>query len=155
MSLYHEKAIRAKIDECLVKVAAVLDANKSTLVQAADLVPHKYEDKYLLANHLTNVGIVSVLNGLELLGISRAALGFLKHWSAHRAVSLKFERKQQCSFVKEIEHDEEDPSRVQVEGIFKTTVRVITKVKEYVYLVEEQYCTCSRCTVELATTLLK
>ena len=132
--------MRAKIDDCMKTVAVVLDNNKAATIAAADRVSHLYEDKYLLANHLTNTSIACVLNGLELMGVSHSELGSLKAWNAHRAVLLKFERRQKCQFVKEIERDVEDPSRVQVDaGIFRSTVKVITKVKEYIYLIEEEY----------------
>eukprot|EP01032_Pedospumella_encystans_P009555 gene9555-11236_t len=140
MALYDEYAMRAKIDECLKTVAVVLDNNKAATIAAADRVSHQYEDKYLLANNLTNMSIACILNALELMGVSHTELGSLKAWNAHRAVSLKFERRLKCNFIKEIERDVEDPTRVQVDaGIFRTTVKTITKVKEYIYLIDVDY----------------
>eukprot|EP01032_Pedospumella_encystans_P031936 gene31936-36056_t len=140
MSNYNEHAMRAKIDECLKTVAVVLDNNKAATIAGADRVSHQYEDKYLLANNLTNMSIVCILNSLELMGVSHAELCALKSWSAQRAVTLKYERKLKCKFIKEIEREVEDPTRVQVDaGIFRTTVKTITKVKEYIYLIEVDY----------------
>eukprot|EP01032_Pedospumella_encystans_P027003 gene27003-30528_t len=137
MALYDEHAMRAKIDDCLKTVAVVLDNNKAAAVAAADRVSHQYEDKYLLANNLTNMSIACILNALELMGVSHTELGSLKAWNAHRAISLKFERRLKCKFIKEVERDVEDSTRVQGDaGIFRTTVKTITKVKEYTYLIE-------------------
>eukprot|EP01032_Pedospumella_encystans_P018056 gene18056-20567_t len=140
MSEYYELRMHAKIEECLKTVAVVLSNNKSSTIAAADRVSHRYEDKYLLANHLTNTSIACLLHGLELIGVSRSNLETFKAWNSNRAVSLKFSFKTRCKFIKEIERDVEDPTRVQVDaGIFRSTVKVITKVKEFVYLIEEDY----------------
>jgi len=140
MSDYDEFTMRKMIDDCLDAVAVVLDNNKHAAIAAADTVPHQYEDKYLLANDLTNMSIACILNALELMGVSHAQLCSFKSWNAHRAVSLKFERRLKCEFVKEIEREVEDPTRVQLDiGIFRSMVKTITKVKEYVYLIEAEY----------------
>jgi len=89
MALYDEYAMRTKVDECLKTVAVVLDNNKAATIAAADRVSHQYEDKYLLANNLTNMSIACILNALELMGVSDAQLCSLKAWNTHRAVALK------------------------------------------------------------------
>ena len=142
LSHCNEYAIRHKVDKCLQKVAQILDTNREATICQADKVSHRYEDKYLLADHLTKVVSVCYANSLEQIGLSRHDLALLKSWSSQRSISLRFVRNQHCKFVKEIERDVEDPSRVQVEalgGMIRSTVKVITKVKEYIYVVDEAY----------------
>eukprot|EP01032_Pedospumella_encystans_P007368 gene7368-8848_t len=74
MSDFDEFAMRARINNCLKTVAVVLDANKSNSLVAADVVVHRYEDKYLLANQLTNTSIKTLLNALGLIGMSTSVL---------------------------------------------------------------------------------
>ena len=140
MSDFDELAIRARINNCLKTVAVILDANKSNSLAAADVVDHRYEDKYLLANQITNTSIRTFLNALELIGMSASVLSTLQEWNDKREVSLKFERKQRSTFLRETERDVEDPTRIEVvDGGQQTTVKMVTKVKEYIYLVEEEY----------------
>ena len=141
MTDFVDYAMRRKIDACLKSVALILDTSKASKIASAEQVPHAYVDKYLLANHLISSSIVCYLNGLELLGLSRAVLATLKGWSARRAVTLQFEKQRRCKFVKEVERDVEEPSRVQVDSSLfgRSTVKVITKVKEYIYHYEESY----------------
>jgi len=139
MSSYNESAMRARINDCLKTVAVVLDANKSNSLAAADVVVHRYEDKYLLANQLTNTSISTISNALGLIGVSSSTLQTLRGWNVNKAVSLRFERKQRCKFIREVEREVEDPTRLQMDGLHQTTVKMITKVKEYIYQVKEKY----------------
>src|SRR5689334_7750145 len=140
MSNFVDHVMRRRIDSCLEKVALILDSNRNGVIASAEQVSHQYDDKYVLANHLTNTALVCYVNCLEVLGLDRSRIQTLKGWASRRAVSLAFEKSHRCKFVKEIERDVEDPSRVQVDGIFgRTTVKVVTKVKEYIYSYEEVY----------------
>lgn len=113
MDDYIESDMEHRVGVCLKTIAKILDANKSSSIRSADSVPHQYGDKYLLANHLTNVSVVAVLCALEQIGVSRSVLATLKAWSTTRAISLKFQRTQKCRFIKEVKRDVEDPTRVQ------------------------------------------
>jgi hypothetical protein len=142
MAYYDSGTMQQKIDASLRRAALVLSSNREAVLRPADGVQHQYNDKYLLADHLTNTAQVCYLSSFEEIGLSRAKVAVLKGWSSRRSVSLRFERKQRCQFVREIEKDVEDPTRVQVDsvgGLMRSTVKVITKVKEYVYTVEENY----------------
>jgi hypothetical protein len=134
--------MRRKVDDCLRTVALILESNRSSSLATADQVGHKYADKYELSDFLTKTSIVCVVNALIHCGLTAEKLVQLKSWSANRAVSLKLVTEEKCRFVREIERDEEDPTRVQADGVLGRlagTIRVITKVKEYIYAVQESY----------------
>lgn len=62
-------------------------------------VPHVYEDKYLLAEFLTNTEITAQLNTLKALGLSQFSLRALSDWTSDpsRNVSLWFDGTKYCT----------------------------------------------------------
>jgi hypothetical protein len=81
-----------------------------------------------------------LLNGLAHIGLTQNLLQQLKGWSASHSVSITLTIEERCKFLREIEREVEEPTSVVVEGnLVTSTVKVITKVKEYVFAVEEFY----------------
>lgn len=64
--------------------------------QLPEQVSHKYDDKYFLAEFLTNTALAAQMNCLESLGLGKAGLVALKESSNHRAITLRFESTQTC-----------------------------------------------------------
>src|SRR6185295_1171283 len=58
MDSYDENAFRARIDAALRRVRTVLDNTRNPQYPAE--VPHRYDDKYLLAEFATRVAIASM-----------------------------------------------------------------------------------------------
>jgi hypothetical protein len=134
--------MQQRIEASLRQAALVLNSNREAVLWPANAVHHQYNDKYLLADNLTNTAHVCYLNSFEEIGLSSAKVAVIKAWSSRRSVSIRFERKQRCHFVREIEMDVENPNRAQIDcldGLLRSTINVITKVKEYTYEVEESY----------------
>ena len=75
---------------------------------AAD-VQHEYEDKYLLAEFLTNASVASHASALDYLGVTEKPLEQLKEWSQKNSVSLRLNVEETCAFlrktVREVESD--------------------------------------------------
>lgn len=72
-----------------------------------------YEDKFLLAEHLTNTSVAAALNCLEALELSELGLSELQAWvGAGSAVSLRFESSQSSSLVTKITRDAKGPTTV-------------------------------------------
>lgn len=65
---FNEDLFRAQVDKALQIVRTILENSKNP-TYAAD-VHHKYDDKYLLADTLTNVTISALLNVLEMWGFT-------------------------------------------------------------------------------------
>lgn len=59
--------------------------------QLPELVPHKYDDKYFLAEFLTNTALAAEMNCLESLGLGLTGLKALKEWSKQRAITIRFD----------------------------------------------------------------
>ncbi len=89
MKRFDESQFRAQVDKALEKVRTILDNTRNP--QLPSDVPHLYEDKYLLAEFLTNITITAQLTTLETMGLTEAQLNQLKEWSKTRSVSLRFQ----------------------------------------------------------------
>ena len=68
MNEFDEQAFRNKIDAALGQVRTILAATRDP--KLADEVQHRYEDKYLLAELLTNAAIGGVLNSFDAIGLA-------------------------------------------------------------------------------------
>ncbi len=80
----------------------LLFASFNLLICRARLqVPHKYDDKYALAEFVTNCALAAQFNVLELLGLSDAGIKRLKEWSKQRTVTLRFTAEERCTYLRE------------------------------------------------------
>ena len=81
--------------------AAALEAVKRLLEHersphlAAD-VRHEYQDKYLLAEFVTNAALVALLDALECVGLTKAHLIEAAKWARSRSVTLRFKEELHC-----------------------------------------------------------
>jgi len=133
---FTESAVRLRVENCLKTVSNILDTNKAQAVKSVGNVAHNYDDKYLLADYVTRMSIECVIGALNVLCGLTPSIATLQGWSSqHRPVSLKFEQRQKCRLVKEIEKDIE-LATISSEGVATT---ITTKVKEFVFLIEEDY----------------
>lgn len=134
MQHFDEARFRQQVDKALVTVKTVLDNTKNPTYPAD--VPHVYEDKYLLAEFLTNGALAAQLNCLELLGLNAKTLKQLKDWSEKRSVTLRLKAEEKCVFDREVTREEEDPTKHvrEYSGVFgggKRTDKVITTIHEF------------------------
>lgn len=105
MSTFDESAFLGKLDEALLIVRKVLEANRNPTHPQS--VAHKYDDKYLLAEFLTNTSTAAFMNVLEALGASEEHVVQMKKWSEQKRVYLRFNESRSCTHVREEERWEE------------------------------------------------
>jgi hypothetical protein len=77
-----------RLERALERVKVVLD-NTRTPCWAGD-VHHTYQDKYALAESMTNAAAASQLNSLALLGATPGQLAKFCLWAQTKTVSLRF-----------------------------------------------------------------
>jgi len=132
-----------KMGKVLERVRLVLDSNRLPC-WAAD-VDHQYQDKYILAESMTNMAIASQVNALVAMGLSSDQLSQLCTWATTSAVSLQFRSEERCSFVREESREVESPTKhveeVSVAGAVRAalTSKVVTTVTEYFWKYEVSY----------------
>mmetsp|Transcript_232 Transcript_232/g.438 ORF Transcript_232/g.438 Transcript_232/m.438 type:complete len:862 (-) Transcript_232:69-2654(-) len=131
---FQEDQFRQRMDKALQKVATILENTKNP--KLVEDVHHEYDDKYLLAEFLTNISIASMLNLLETLGLTVDGIKKLIEWSKNSSVSLRLSASEKCKFKEKKERKVESKTQYVTErtGVFgssKTTEKVVTKVTDY------------------------
>lgn len=98
MHSYDEHTFRSQVDSALKAIRRILDVNRHPTYPAG--VFHKYDDKYMLADFLTNAALAAQMNCLELLGVSPEFMKTVLGWAQERSVTLRVRSEQTCTFVK-------------------------------------------------------
>jgi hypothetical protein len=119
MADFDEYGFRRKVDSALGQVATIL-ANTRNPTYAAD-VPHKYGDKYGLAEFIVNSAVAADLTVLELLGLTADGLKTLVDWAKKRSVTLRLKAEERCEF------DREEKRKVE------SSTEHVTEVKSSVF----------------------
>ena len=134
---FEDAKFKSKLDRAMKKVRTVLDLNKHP--KYPEDVPHEYNDKYLLAEFLTNGSIASHLNVLECLGLKAQDIPTIIGWSKDRSVSLRFAATERCEFLRE-ETREESSATLETSFLWTTKKeKVITKITEYIWKFDVEY----------------
>jgi len=132
---FNESRFRAQVDAALVQIKTILENNRNPQFPAD--VSHKYDDKYLLANFLTNTSLASQLTCLHSLGLKAPDLKKLIEWGSTRSVTLCLSAEERCKFDHETTREVESPTKYVKEtttntGLSKTeTHKVVTTVTDY------------------------
>jgi len=140
---YQVEQFHAKLERAMERVRLVLHTNRAPCF-AAD-VHHKYQDKYMLAESMTNAALASQTNALASLGLTCDQIEQMRTWAQTSAVSLRFQSEERCAFVREESREVEDPTKRVVEGgvigVFagKLTSKTVTKVTEYFWKYDASY----------------
>src|SRR6185437_5382401 len=130
MESYREHELEAKVDAALRRIRTVLDNTKNPQYPAD--VPHRYDDKYLLAEVLTRVAAASLLQCLEVLGMTASHLAAMREWAQTRSVTIRLAAHEDCGFLREETRQEESPLQHVVEvtglpdGKIKKTEKIVT-----------------------------
>jgi hypothetical protein len=134
------------VDKALKSVEQILEVHRHP--QLAEDVDHEYEDKYELANRMTNTAIIAEMNCLERMGLTSKVL---KAMDASKSTTLRFQASENCTFLKDqlvevqSEHShekvEESQSTSGGSSFFgstkKSTIhKYVKKVKEYHWTVD-------------------
>eukprot|EP01043_Picozoa_sp_COSAG02_P035900 COSAG02_NODE_2599_length_8448_cov_229.846568_4_plen_887_part_00 len=131
---FDEHAFRRQVDQGLKTVRRVLE-NTRCPTYAADS-DHAYDDKYALSEFLANSALAAQINVLERMGVDAEKLRKLKEMAATHSVTLRFQSKETCTFLAEMEVEQESSRQyvkeTQRQGDSETTThKVITKITEY------------------------
>eukprot|EP01094_Clydonella_sp_ATCC50884_P009527 TRINITY_DN1905_c0_g1_i4.p1 TRINITY_DN1905_c0_g1~~TRINITY_DN1905_c0_g1_i4.p1 ORF type:complete len:920 (-),score=379.55 TRINITY_DN1905_c0_g1_i4:79-2805(-) len=142
MDAFDQHRFQAKVDAALARIRTVLEVNRTPKLAAS--VQHEYEDKYLLAEFLTNAALATQLNVLEVLGLGEKDVVALKKWSDSRAVTVQLVSEETCVFDrKETRKVESKTQHVkEYQGTFgshKVTDKVVTTVEEWFWNFTAKY----------------
>ncbi|HVJ92033.1 MAG TPA: hypothetical protein VM580_19665, partial [Labilithrix sp.] len=141
MNAYAEHQFRAKMEAALGTIRKVLDNTRNPETPAN--VPHQYDDKYILAEFVTQVAMASLLQCLENVGLSADGTTRLVDWVKTRSVSLRLSAQESCRFLREETRKIESPEHVtEVRGVFGKTTRsekVLLTVTEYFWRFDFSY----------------
>eukprot|EP00418_Pyrodinium_bahamense_P095920 CAMPEP_0179039872 /NCGR_PEP_ID=MMETSP0796-20121207/15359_1 /TAXON_ID=73915 /ORGANISM="Pyrodinium bahamense, Strain pbaha01" /LENGTH=936 /DNA_ID=CAMNT_0020736207 /DNA_START=64 /DNA_END=2874 /DNA_ORIENTATION=- len=142
----HELAVAqfaSRLQRALEQVRIILNSAKAPCF--AGEVHHQYEDKYLLAECLTNTAAASQLNCLSNLGLSADQVRQLRDWAKTSNVSLRLRAEERCNFDREETREVESPTQrveeLSIGGAVAAAVtsKVVTKVTEYFWKVEASW----------------
>uniref|UniRef100_A0A6B2KXG2 Uncharacterized protein n=1 Tax=Arcella intermedia TaxID=1963864 RepID=A0A6B2KXG2_9EUKA len=142
MSNFDEERFKRQVNAALVKIKTILDNNRQPTYPAD--VPHKYDDKYHLADFITNTAIAAQLNCLEALGLDEKKLRILLKWvTQKRSVTIRLSGVENCDFARETTRKVTSPvERVtEIKGIINATItdKTVTTVTEYFWNFDAQY----------------
>lgn len=102
MQPYDETSFKERVQRALEVTRRVLDVNKNPKIPSE--VFHQYEDKYTLAESITNVAVAAQLNCLESLGLTDKKLSVLQGWvQENSSVTVRLQAQEECSFLREVE----------------------------------------------------
>lgn len=137
--IFDELIFRKRVEKCLDKTRLLLHQTKHLVTPQN--VAHQYNDKYLVAEYLTNSAISCFSKSLLRLGLSEDDLTKLVSWACSQEVSLRLEVSKQCAFIKETQRDVASAKRseVNVTGLAMITSKEITTVTENFYTFTAQY----------------
>ena len=146
---FNEVVFKASVDEALHSVRRVLDINRSPRLHLAEDVDHKYNDKFKLANLLTNTAIISSTIILERFGLTKEVLQSI---DTSKPTTLRFVASESCHLVKEetvdvplqskIETNEDTKVTTEYEetNTSKSTIKkVVNRVTQQHYKIETEW----------------
>eukprot|EP01033_Poteriospumella_lacustris_P003216 gene3216-2367_t len=144
MNEYQALQFRRKLSTSLDEVKLILDRQRAQGISAADTAPHRFEDKFLLVNQVTNSLGISIYASLAAVGFSQEKLATVKQWAQNSSVSFRIVKDSVCTFVKEATRKEESARSVEVEyslGLLagKSTSKVVNTITEFFYNYEVSY----------------
>eukprot|EP01036_Dinobryon_divergens_P030974 gene30974-40302_t len=141
---YGAAVFQQVLEKYSTKVQTIL-RNEKTLTAARQHnldspanVPHSYNDKFTIAEQLTNcIGAVSC-NIFAEFGITPPILEQLVSAAQNSSILLRLEAAHHCKFIKESVRNEDGPSKIETEvsngaNTRKVTAKVVTKISEYFY----------------------
>jgi hypothetical protein len=156
MQGYDHERLKQKVDEALRVVSRVLDVSRHPVMPTVPMdVTHTYEDKYTLAECMTNACLAAQLNTLATLGLDSEGLGKLLQWSKTHAVTLQFASSERCEFVEKTVKEVAAPTKLKKEssgfgGLLSTTHKVVTTVTTYHWKFDMKWALVAYCGTEEA-----
>ncbi|MBK9034903.1 MAG: hypothetical protein IPL61_27175 [Myxococcales bacterium] len=139
---YDEHDFKTRVDAALRQIRTVLDNTRHPQYPAD--VPHRYDDKYLLAEFVTRVAAAAALQCLEVVGLTAAQVVELATWAKTRSVTIRLTAQEDCRYLREVTRKVESPEErvTEVRGILgktKVTEKVVTTVIEHFWSFDFKY----------------
>ena len=142
---------RERVEGALGRVRQILDSTRAPQLPAN--VAHRYDDKFSLAEFLSNAGLAALLNALERVGVDAGALRAMIAWAAqHRSVTLRLQCQQTCTFDRSDNRDVDASERLvrtttstgdsgprELHSAEQSEVKVVTTVVEHVWNLSMQW----------------
>ncbi len=117
MKKFDESQFKVRVNNALERVRTILDNTRNP--QYPSDVAHEYEDKYFLAQALTNNTVTTLLALLEPLGVTDKHLAQLRDWVKTRSVTLRFKAEEKCKFLQKVVREvESDTKSVRIPKSF-------------------------------------
>jgi hypothetical protein len=133
MDRYQERALVQRIEAARRRIRTLLENTRNPELPSE--VPHRYDDKYLLAEILTRVSTASVLQCLALVGVTKEKLAEMRAWAKTRSVTIRLTAHEDCGFLREESRKVESPfehvTEVRGETNVTRTDKIVTTVTEY------------------------
>ena len=147
IDLHSSFNFQSKVEKAKREAKRILDTERHPVL-AGD-AHHAYQDKYCLAEWLTNTALAATLNCLEVIGLDGEKLAVLVEWAkAGHAVWLEAnEGLRTCKFLRMEERDEASKTKVVSESeLFgKSTCQIVTTIKEHFFEITVEYKIVARC----------
>ena len=143
MDSYDEHGFAARIEAARRRIRTILDNTRNPQLPAD--VPHRYEDKYLLAEIIGRVSTASVIQCLEVIGMTAAQLAQMREWAKTRSVTIRLTAHEDCGFLREASRKVESPHAhvTEVRGLTETNItrtdKIVTTVTEYFWGFDFEY----------------
>lgn len=142
MQHYDENAFRARIDAARRHIRTILDNTRHPQYPAD--VPHRYDDKYALAEVVTRVTCASLVQCLEVIGASGEQLAQMQGWAKTRSVTIRLVANESCRFLREtarkVESAEERVTETRgLLGKSTKVEKVVTTIIEYFWAFDFKY----------------
>lgn len=130
-----------ELEAALKTIRTLLDSTKNPLSPAD--VPHRYEDKFTLAEMLTRTAIAATLQGLNAIGLTPDILAELAGWAQDRTVTLRFTARLSCEFLREeirqVESAKHVTETVSSRSTETVTQKVVSTVTDYLWSSEASW----------------
>jgi hypothetical protein len=139
-----------KLQAALDRARRVLESDKQgAILQAADQVPHRWDDKYMLVEWLSDTLHANVFLSLARLGLTQAHTAELLAWkAANSSVYLEFSAEQRVQLLEErireiesdtVEHERKSSGWLGGENVERVSSKVKRKVPEWLWGVEAAF----------------
>jgi len=140
----HPNQMNHKIKGAIDQARRVLEEDKRGPILQANSVPHRWEDKYLLVEWLTDTLVATQVQALSRLGVQSEQMSKLVEWAAgNNSVYLSFEPSQRCDLIEQREREVESPTLEKTtSGVFGSSTvetKVKSKVPEWVWTAESNF----------------
>lgn len=132
---YNERTFIRQVDAAMATVKRLL--NNARTPELPTEVSHSYEDKFALAESLTNTALAAVTNVLADVGLGAERLATLRQWCTDgHDVTLRLETAEKCAYLREATRTVESPKTTEVtkksgKGEKTKTTSVITEITEH------------------------